>query len=41
MIAGMTIYGRTLQKSSLEPVSHCIETWYVALGTWAHHNLLK
>ena len=33
---------KTLQKSSsLEPEGRFYESWYVALGTQAHHNLLK
>ena len=33
--AAMPVYGKALQKSSLEPVD---ETWYVALWTRANHR---
>ena len=41
-MAAMSIYGKNFQKSSsLEPRADSHETWYVAMGTPAHHSLLK
>ena len=39
-MAAMPIYGKN-QKSSPDRQADCHRTWYVALGTPAHHSLFK